>query len=85
MRSAVEAAALITAGTPAGDEPQSPPRRFSLRCSDVHPVRCEVVQGASSPRELVEWACAHGASAHGFTPAWYSPAQVASMAAAVTD
>ncbi len=57
---------------------------FRLRCCDVHPVRCDDTQSASSPGELVEWARAHGASAHGFTPAWYSPAQVSSMASAVT-
>jgi hypothetical protein len=60
-------------------------QRFELRCADVHPVRCDEALRSSSPRELVARACAHGASAHGFTPAWYSPERVAAMAGAVTE
>jgi hypothetical protein len=68
---------------PPGRAPFSP--RFELRCADVHPVRCDEALRSSSPRELVARACAHGASAHGFTPAWYSPERVAAMAGAVTE
>jgi len=33
------------------------------------------------PSELVEIACEHGARVHGFTPAWYSPKRLATIAA----
>ncbi len=84
MRLVHEAADLTVAESPAPDLRRSSAPSFRLRCSDVHPVRCDVAQGASTPSELVEWACAHGASDHGFTPVWYSPARVASIASAVT-
>jgi predicted small metal-binding protein len=57
---------------------------FELRCAGVHAVRCGVALRGSSRKEVVELARAHGASAHGFTPAWYSSRRVAAMTAAVT-
>ena len=60
------------------------PRRFSLRCDDAHPVPCDVAWSGSTAAELVAVASAHGANAHGFTPAWYSPMRVAAMTVAVT-
>jgi predicted small metal-binding protein len=53
-----------------------------LRCADVHPVACDAAIIASSRQELVERACAHGASAHGFTPTWYSEERLALIRAA---
>lgn len=60
------------------------PRRFELRCADVHPVRCDLALRSSNLQELVARVSAHGANAHGFTPVWYSPGRVAAMAAAAT-
>lgn len=83
MRSVLETADP-TVARPRVREVHSPSQqRFWLRCSDVHPVRCDIVGSSSSRQELVARACAHGARAHGFTPAWYSAARVASMTAAV--
>jgi hypothetical protein len=59
-----------------------PGRQFRLRCSDVHPVRCGVALGSSDVEDLVSQTRAHGANAHGFTPAWYSPQRIAAIAAA---
>ena len=56
---------------------------FQLRCCDVHPVRCQVDLRSTSVAELLERACIHGATAHGFTPVWYTPARRARMAAAI--
>ena len=58
--------------------------RFRLRCDDAHPVPCDVAWSGSNAAELVAVAAAHGANAHGFTPAWYSPTRVAAMTVAVT-
>jgi len=57
---------------------------LQLQCADVLPVRCEVSWRSTSRDSLVALACAHGQSAHGFTPAWYSPEQIEIMTAAVT-
>jgi hypothetical protein len=40
-----------------------------VRCEDVHPVRCDVAFRASGDQALTDRVRAHGASAHGFTPA----------------
>jgi hypothetical protein len=60
------------------------PQRFELGCADVHPVRCNLALRSSNLEELVALVSAHGASAHGFTPVWYSPERVAAMATAAT-
>ena len=56
------------------------PQRFELRCGDVHPVRCNVALRALSREELITCVCAHGATVHGFTPTWYHPARIATIA-----
>lgn len=58
--------------------------RLRLRCDDAHPVPCDVAWSGSTAAELVAVASAHGADAHGFTPAWYSLTRVAAMTVAVT-
>jgi hypothetical protein len=66
-----------------GTERQPAPGCFRLRCAEVHPVHCDVALESSSRTEVVARICAHGASAHGYTPVWYSPSRLDSMAAAV--
>ena len=56
-----------------------------LACDRVHPVSCSEVLHASSLAGLVAIAMEHGASAHGFTPAWYTQDRQHAMAAAVTQ
>lgn len=56
---------------------------FELCCADVHPQGCAEMLQAPDSGELVEIAREHGARVHGFTPAWYSPQRLASMAAVV--
>jgi hypothetical protein len=51
----------------------------------VHPVGCDVELVSSSRDDLVYRVCSHGASAHGFTPAWYRPARLAAIAAEVAQ
>jgi predicted small metal-binding protein len=58
------------------------PQRLQLRCGDVHPVRCNVAFHAMSREELTNRMCAHGALVHGFTPSWYHPARIATIAQA---
>ena len=83
MRSVLETADP-TVSRPRVREAHTPSaERFWLRCCDVHHVRCDVEWSSSSQQELVESAGVHGARAHGFTPAWYTAARVASMTAAV--
>jgi predicted small metal-binding protein len=55
---------------------------FELRCGDVHPVRCNVALRATSREELTKRVRAHGALVHGFTPNWYDPARIATIAQA---
>jgi hypothetical protein len=57
---------------------------LELRCSEVHPVQCDVALRGSSPDDLTARACDHGASAHGFTPVWYTRHRIAAIAAAAT-
>jgi hypothetical protein len=64
-------------------QPAPAPDCFRLRCAEVHPVHCDVALESSSTAEVVARICAHGASAHGYTPVWYSPSRLASMSAAV--
>jgi hypothetical protein len=66
-----------------GTEREPEPGCFRLRCAEVHPVRCDVALESSSTADVVARLCAHGASAHGYTPVWYSPGRLASMEAAV--
>jgi hypothetical protein len=85
----------LPADTVAGERPTATPGRFArreatqeqfrLRCADVHPVGCDVELVSSRRDDLVSRACSHGASAHGFTPAWYSPRRVAAIAAEVAQ
>lgn len=58
--------------------------RLQMRCADAHPVGCSAEQDGDTFDELVAWAQDHGATAHGFTPAWYTPRRIAAMAASVT-
>jgi hypothetical protein len=58
---------------------------FELRCAELHPVRCDVRLSAPDLEGLVILAREHGASAHGFTPAWYSSGRLAAMAEVVTQ
>ena len=51
--------------------------RHEVRCADVHPVRCNVCLRASGNEALTDRIRAHGARAHGFTPAWYSQERIA--------
>ena len=79
----------LAGDTPAGERPAATPGRFApqeqfrLRCADAHPVGCDVELVSSSRDDVVSRACTHGASAHGFTPVWYSPGRLAAIAAEV--
>ena len=64
---------------PAHDAIASFADRFELSCAGVHAVRCGVALREASREAVVELARAHGASAHGFTPAWYSPGRLAAL------
>ena len=64
---------------------EAPQEQFRLRCADAHPVGCDVELVSSSRDDVVVRACSHGASAHGFTPVWYSPGRVAAIAAEVAQ
>jgi predicted small metal-binding protein len=55
-------------------------RAPEVRCSEVHPVRCNEALRASSLEALTDRVRAHGASVHGFTPAWYSRERIAAIA-----
>ncbi|MGZ6565076.1 MAG: DUF1059 domain-containing protein [Solirubrobacteraceae bacterium] len=54
-------------------------RRLSLRCADVHPVRCDAQWAAPSATELVDKAVEHGTRVHGFTAAWYTAERIAGI------
>ncbi len=56
------------------------PHNCEVRCADVHPVQCKVALRASSNEALTDCVRAHGASVHGFTPAWYSRERMAGIA-----
>jgi hypothetical protein len=60
------------------------PHNFELRCDDVQPVRCDIQFRAASPERVLALACEHGAQAHCYTPAWYSPRRLAAMAEIVS-
>ncbi len=85
----------LPADTVAGERPAATPGRFAtreatqeqfrLRCADVHPVGCDVELVSSSRDDVVSRACSHGASAHGFTPVWYSTGRLAAIAAEVAQ
>ena len=57
---------------------------LEVRCEDVHPVRCDVAFRASGDQALTDRVRAHGASAHGFTPVWYSRERIAAITEACT-
>ncbi len=80
---AFRASALPTA--PFTNARPSPGPMFVLRCCDVLPLGCDASWRASSPGDLIHSARQHGASAHGFTPAWYDSDRLAAMAQAVTS
>ena len=61
------------------------PHVFELRCAELHPVRCDARLSAPDLEGLVIRVREHGASAHGFTPAWYSRGRLAAMAELVTQ
>ena len=83
----------LPADTVAGERPAAAPRpfaarqatqrQFRVRCADAHPVGCDVELVSSSRDDVVFRVCSHGASAHGFTPAWYSRGRLAAIAAMV--
>ena len=85
----------LPADTVAGERPAAAQGRFAtrepthdqfrLRCADAHPIGCDVELVSSSREDVVFRACSHGASAHGFTPAWYSPGRLAAIAAEVAQ
>jgi hypothetical protein len=70
---------------PAGTSRYTAGPSFKLRCADVHDVPCNASWSSSNPDDLVYLAQRHGASAHGFTPGWYSPSRLTLMRAAVTS
>ena len=80
---------VVGSGGPATTAPVpsrvSFPHMFELRCAELHPVRCDVQLSAPHLEGLVILAREHGASAHGFTPAWYSSRRLAAMAKVVTQ
>ena len=65
--------------------PPLPPRRFQLRCANMHLVRCEHAASASRLQDSIASMRAHGATVHGFTPVWYSQERLAAMARAVRE
>ena len=60
------------------------PQTREVQCADIHPVRCNVALRASSNDALSDRVRAHGSSAHGFTPAWYSRERIARITEAST-
>lgn len=61
------------------------PEGFELRCSDVHPLRCDEALRAGSLGDFVARVREHGAQAHGFTPVWYDAERLAVIVRAVTQ
>jgi hypothetical protein len=57
------------------------PVPFEMGCECFHPTRCAQSLCADSVSRMVDAAIAHGALAHGFTPAFYSREKRAAMAA----
>jgi hypothetical protein len=55
--------------------------RFEMSCQRFHPTVCTQSLRADSISRMVDAAMAHGAVAHGFTPAFYSQERQAEMAA----
>lgn len=64
---------------PIGQASSSGP--FEMSCQRFHPTRCTRSLHADSIPRMVDAAMAHGALAHGFTPAFYSQERQAAMAA----
>ena len=65
--------------SPGGDEEVRSSSQVNLRCADVHPVRCDTEWVGPNANDLVARAVEHGAAAHGFTPAWYTPNRIAAI------
>jgi predicted small metal-binding protein len=57
-------------------------QRYAVTCGDVHPVRCNVMLRASNGGTLTDRVRAHGASAHGFTPVWYTRERIIAISGA---
>ena len=64
---------------PAGQASLSGP--FEMSCRRFHPTRCTQPLHADSIPAMIDAAMAHGALAHGFTPAFYREERQAAMAA----
>jgi hypothetical protein len=47
----------------------------AVTCADVHPVLCRAILRGDTIDDVINVATRHGASAHGFTPAYYDSAQ----------
>ena len=58
-------------------------RAFSVRCADVHPVRCAQEVVAPSVDGVVAGVVEHGADAHDFTHVWYTTDRIAAISRAV--
>lgn len=56
------------------------PKGYGLRCAQVFSPRCDVQLRSASVESVLILAREHGASAHGYTPAWFSAERLASMA-----
>jgi len=48
---------------------------FAVTCADVHPVLCRAILRGDTINDVINVAMRHGASSHGFTPAYYDSAQ----------
>ena len=64
--------ARVVAETMSPTSAASSPHVFEVRCTELHPVRCDVRLRGVDLESLVSIACEHGAHVHGFTPVWYS-------------
>lgn len=56
-----------------------PPAQLEVRCDALHPVPCDAELRGDDAEQLLRAACEHGAWAHGFTRAWYTPERVEAM------
>jgi hypothetical protein len=57
---------------------------LELSCATAHSVPCSAVLAADDLSRLFAIVADHGARAHGFTSAWYTPQRRAAMAQGVT-
>ena len=70
---------MLTAATPPRPSQPDTTPMFELRCSEAHPVQCDLRLRSRSVRELVDLVREHGARDHGFTSLWYTPERVRPM------